>query len=53
MQADPSFFASAGCLTKTAPNAAAVLLWHAMTGAVLAFDAFLLMNIPSQQGSDG
>jgi hypothetical protein len=47
MQAGPSFLASAGWFTRTAPNRAAVLLWQAMTGAILDFDGFVLINLPS------
>jgi hypothetical protein len=49
MQVWPSLLASAGCFISTAPKAAAMLLWHAITGAVLAFDALLLINLPFPQ----
>jgi hypothetical protein len=49
MQARPSPLASAGCFISTPPKAAAMLLWHAIPGAVLAFDALLLINLPFPQ----
>jgi hypothetical protein len=49
----PSFFASAGWFTRTAPNRAAVLLWQAMTGAILDFDGFLFISLPSHRELDG
>jgi hypothetical protein len=53
MQVWPSLLASAGCFISTAPKAAAMLLWHAITGAVLAFDALLLINLPFPQNPTG